>query len=252
MARSAASCARSGTDPTLSVSPGSCAGRSSVSTDSAICTLGLRTELRDRKASPRTRHRTPNGASGADRDVQDRRTERPSGARGGTEVDRCLATLGEMIRGAASSCHDSASCCGLPVGRVSDNPAGTCKMGVVSRAVVNSELRVRGVKALGVVDASIMPAVPRGKHSAPDRHRRGGRGPGADLGLDPASTRNRPRSSSREKSATSPCTLTVTRRRIGRSVGRTAPEETLGDIVTWRADSSGTGWTNQRGPVSWR
>jgi GMC oxidoreductase len=65
-------------------------------------------------------------------------------------------------------------------------------VGVVSLAVVDSELRVRGVKALGVVDASIMPAVPRGKHSAPDRDRRVGRGPGADLGLDPASTQNRP------------------------------------------------------------
>jgi hypothetical protein len=36
-------------------------------TYSASCTPGLRTELRDRTASPRTRHRTPNGASGAPR-----------------------------------------------------------------------------------------------------------------------------------------------------------------------------------------
>lgn len=42
------------------------------------------------------------------------------------------------------------------------HPAGTCKMGTDSMAVVDSELRVRGVKSLRVADASIMPTVTSG------------------------------------------------------------------------------------------
>jgi choline dehydrogenase len=43
------------------------------------------------------------------------------------------------------------------------HPVGTCAMG----AVVDAELRVNGVERLRVVDASVMPAVPRGNTNAP-------------------------------------------------------------------------------------
>jgi choline dehydrogenase len=47
------------------------------------------------------------------------------------------------------------------------HPAGTCRMGRDEQAVVDSELRVRGVDALRVVDASVMPALPTGNTNAP-------------------------------------------------------------------------------------
>lgn len=49
------------------------------------------------------------------------------------------------------------------------HPVGTCKMGPEydSDAVVDSELRVYGVKNLRVVDASIMPKIIRGNTNAP-------------------------------------------------------------------------------------
>lgn len=47
------------------------------------------------------------------------------------------------------------------------HPVGTCAMGTGEQAVVDPALRVRGVVGLRVVDASIMPVVPRGNTHAP-------------------------------------------------------------------------------------
>jgi choline dehydrogenase-like flavoprotein len=40
------------------------------------------------------------------------------------------------------------------------HPCGTCRMGPDDRAVVDSQLRVRGIENLRIVDASVMPAIP--------------------------------------------------------------------------------------------
>jgi choline dehydrogenase-like flavoprotein len=60
--------------------------------------------------------------------------------------------IAEFVRGEAETCY---------------HPVGTCKMGKDGMAVVDECLRVRGVDALRVADASVMPLVPSGNTNAP-------------------------------------------------------------------------------------
>jgi choline dehydrogenase len=62
------------------------------------------------------------------------------------------ADIGGYVRGAAETTY---------------HPVGTCKMGGDAMAVVDSSLLVRGIEALRVVDASVMPLIPSGNTNAP-------------------------------------------------------------------------------------
>ena len=47
------------------------------------------------------------------------------------------------------------------------HPCGTCKMGVDDMAVVDENLKVKGITNLRVVDASVMPEIPSANLNAP-------------------------------------------------------------------------------------
>jgi len=47
------------------------------------------------------------------------------------------------------------------------HPVGTCRMGSDEASVLDPELRVRGVDALRVIDASVMPTITSANTNAP-------------------------------------------------------------------------------------
>jgi choline dehydrogenase len=73
----------------------------------------------------------------------------------------------EMRLGPASISDDDLEAHVRATMQTTYHPTTTCRMGADQRSVVDLDLRVRGVDALRVVDASIMPSVPRGNTNAP-------------------------------------------------------------------------------------
>ncbi len=75
----------------------------------------------------------------------------------------------ELVPGADVTSDAQLEAFVLKVGAITQHPVGTCKMGVDGdrTAVVDADLKVRGIEGLRVIDASIMPDVPAGNTNAP-------------------------------------------------------------------------------------
>ena len=82
-----------------------------------------------------------------------------------TEPQAAL-TGAELLPGPAIESDDALDAFIRDTANVAMHPVGTCAMGQGDSAVVDPELRVIGVEALRVVDASIMPTVPGGNTNA--------------------------------------------------------------------------------------
>ncbi|MGA0799351.1 MAG: GMC family oxidoreductase [Steroidobacteraceae bacterium] len=73
---------------------------------------------------------------------------------------------GEVAPGASASGDDDLLLFAKKFGSTGYHPAGTCRMGSDSEAVVDATLRVRGLEGLRVADASIMPSLISGNTHA--------------------------------------------------------------------------------------
>ncbi len=80
-------------------------------------------------------------------------------------MQRYAAT--ELQPGPAATTLDDLLAYARATGHTQYHPTCTCRIGTDSLAVVDPELRVHGIEALRVVDASVMPAVTSGNTNAP-------------------------------------------------------------------------------------
>ena len=80
-----------------------------------------------------------------------------------------MAHLGvtELAPGASQTTDDEILAWVRSAAQTTYHPVGTCKMGSDPMAVVDAQLRVRGIEGLRVADASIMPTLTSGNTNAP-------------------------------------------------------------------------------------
>ena len=74
---------------------------------------------------------------------------------------------GELLPGAEAVDDDALDAHLRAQSQTLYHPVGTCRMGVDDDAVVTPDLRLRGVEGLRIVDASVIPALPRGHTNWP-------------------------------------------------------------------------------------
>jgi choline dehydrogenase len=75
--------------------------------------------------------------------------------------------VGELLPGAAVTSDAALKEHVLKTASTTQHPCGSCKMGNDGMAVVDDQLRVRGIERLRVADASVMPTIPGGHINAP-------------------------------------------------------------------------------------
>lgn len=75
--------------------------------------------------------------------------------------------VSELAPGAAQTSDEEILAWVKEAGETTYHPVGTCKMGSDDMAVVDDQLRVRGIDGLRVADASIMPTLTSGNTNAP-------------------------------------------------------------------------------------
>jgi choline dehydrogenase len=73
----------------------------------------------------------------------------------------------ELVPGSSAESDDELAASIRERAQTLYHPVGTCRTGADDEAVVDSELRVRGLERLRVVDASVMPRLPRGHTNWP-------------------------------------------------------------------------------------
>jgi choline dehydrogenase len=83
-----------------------------------------------------------------------------------TEPQKSLIAA-EIMPGAGARSRDALAEYIKRMATTTSHPACTCRMGNDENSVVDSELRVRGIDALRVADASVFPAIPGGNINAP-------------------------------------------------------------------------------------
>jgi choline dehydrogenase len=123
--------------------------------------------IRLRSADPRWRPEIDANYLSADEDLE--------ALVAGIELAREIARLGplpkwlayEYIPGESATSADALRDSVRQHGQTLYHPVGTCAMGVSDASVVDLECRVRGIEGLRVVDASVLPTVPRGNTNAP-------------------------------------------------------------------------------------
>jgi choline dehydrogenase len=74
---------------------------------------------------------------------------------------------GEILPGPTAQSDDELAAFVRRLATTTQHPASTCRMGIDEMAVVDAELRVRGVERLRVADASVFPTIPGGNINAP-------------------------------------------------------------------------------------
>ena len=82
---------------------------------------------------------------------------------GRLEIDDCIELPGSANRQSDEELKDYI----LRMASTCLHPTSSCRMGVDDMAVVDDQLRVRGIEGLRVVDASVMPRIPSGNTNAP-------------------------------------------------------------------------------------